>query len=165
MDRPEMSIRCDTNVKTIGWFYNDIIKKHLNCVEFDLNFGNIGIFSAEDDEEDMVSRKIMFPKTLAQMNIKDYSVLNLFDTMQNWSIDITILHVDGMEDYEVVGDVAGQLEKQAETSKANQASSVLAKRKREDDAEAVPEVDDSDDDLEILAEAPADTQDTKRKKA
>ena len=160
-----MSIRCDTNVKTIGWFYNDIIKKHLNCVEFDLNFGNIGIFSAEDDEEDMVSRKIMFPKTLAQMNIKDYSVLNLFDTMQNWSIDITILHVDGMEDYEVVGDVAGQLEKQAETSKANQASSVLAKRKREDDAEAVPEVDDSDDDLEILAEAPADTQDTKRKKA
>lgn len=167
MDRPKMSIKCDTNAKTIGWLYNDIIKKHLNCVEFDLNFGSKGIFSGEDDEEDMVpKRKHMFPKTLAQMEIKDYSVLKLFDTSRGeWSMDITILHVDGLEDFEVVGDVAGQLEKQAETSKANQASSVLAKRKREDDAETVPEVDDDDDDLEILDETPEEAQDTKRKKA
>ncbi|XP_076035851.1 ubiquitin-like activating enzyme 2 [Oratosquilla oratoria] len=151
-EKPEVCVRLNVETITIHTLQEKILKNALNMVAPDVEVadgkGTI-IISSEPGETDSNNDKF-----LKEFNIRDGTQLNCDDFLQNYTLSVTILQCEKLEDgveFEVIGDKDQLKAKEADESatKINEdgAGSSLS-------TTTVAKVDDDDDDLLCLDDLP-----------
>ncbi|KAK6184729.1 hypothetical protein SNE40_007138 [Patella caerulea] len=159
--KPEVTVVLNTQKITIKFLEEKILKGDLGMVapdvEIDNGMGTI-IISSEEGETEENNEKL-----LSSFGIINGSRLKCDDFLQNYNLNITIAHVEKLEDekdFMVVGDMAELQAKLEENSKKKEEGTGAAleksKEEEEDDLEII-------DDTEAMETAPTDTSPKKRK--
>ncbi|XP_013404818.1 SUMO-activating enzyme subunit 2 isoform X1 [Lingula anatina] len=158
--KPEVTVKVNTTSMTVKSLEDKVIKGQFGLVapdvELDDGKGTIIISSEEGETEENAAKPLSF------FGIKNGSRIKCDDFLQEYNLNITLLHVDKLEEekeFEVVGDVSEVQARAAEASAAAAAaattvssftpSNTAPDNSASNNGQGQTEIDDEDD-LEII---------------
>lgn len=101
-DKPEVTLKVDTNVVTVKELRDEILIKAMNMVKPDVMLDGKGIIVISSDEEETECNE---EKLLKDLFIVDGCILKVDDFFQNYELTVTIIHKTAERDearFEVV---------------------------------------------------------------
>ena len=152
--KPECTVVMNTTLVTVLCLQDKILKGHLNMiapdVEIDNGEGTILISSEEGETEDNNE------KPLSTFGISNNTKLKCDDFLQNYCLNINVVHVEKLDDekeFQVVGDLSEFQPKEQEV-KENQTAPEVSTSKKDDD----------DDEITVLSDEEIKTTESQSRK-